>query len=271
MINESKKCNYPKAEEEKIRRLLSPEAENINIIIKQQSSSTNEELIALAKQGQQEITLLIAEGQTLGRGTKGRSFFSPEGSGCYMSFLLRPSYTPEECTLLTTAAAAACCLAIEQVTDKSPGIKWVNDIYIASKKVAGVLTQSALRDDLRGLHYAVVGIGINVYEPEGGFPSELQDIATALCSDCGTDIKNPLIAAVINNFLSFYGTLPKKDFAPYYNERLLYLGEEITVIQGDKSYTATALSTDDMCRLTVADSGGNKKTLYGGEISIRKK
>ena len=86
-------------------------------------ASTNDEMKIRAKEGEKEISVLIAESQTKGKGTKGRSFFSPDGSGCYMSLLLRPPYPAEDCTLLTTAAAVAVAKAIDSLTDKKAQIK----------------------------------------------------------------------------------------------------------------------------------------------------
>ena len=103
---------YSQANEESIRKYLQPYAKDIDIEIVREISSTNDELKRQANEGQSEIKLLIAESQTKGKGTKGRSFFSPANTGCYMSFLLRPMYPAEKCTLLTTAAATATACAI---------------------------------------------------------------------------------------------------------------------------------------------------------------
>ena len=142
---------YSQANEEQIRKHLLDYAKDIDIEIVKEIDSTNDELKRQAINGQGEIKLLIAESQTKGKGTKGRSFFSPADTGCYMSFLLRPSYSAEECSLLTTAAATATACAIEMVTGKKAQIKWVNDIYIERKKVAGILTEASFRKDGSGL------------------------------------------------------------------------------------------------------------------------
>ncbi|MBQ7294562.1 MAG: biotin--[Clostridia bacterium] len=252
-----------KTDLEKIRALLTAD-EDIIIETVAVTASTNEDIKAKAKAGAPEISLLIADKQTKGKGSKGRSFFSPDSTGCYMSFLLRPKLRPEECTLLTSIAAVATAEAIEKVTNKAADIKWVNDIYMGGKKVAGILTEGAIinKDEIS---YAVVGIGINLTVPEEGFPEEIKNIAGTL----GTaEIKNELIAEIINRFVYYYRKLPDNSYIQAYRKRLFFLGKEITVIQGDNSFSAKAIDIDAMCRLRVSTHEG-EKLLSAGEISIK--
>lgn len=256
-----------RANENEIRKYLLPYAEDIKIEIIDETGSTNDDMKLRAQKGEKEISLLIAESQTKGKGSKGRSFFSPENTGCYMSFLLRPGYTAEECTLLTTMAATATAEAIEKVTNRTAQIKWINDIYIERRKVAGILTESCISKGGKALDYAIVGIGINITPPECGFPVEIKDIATCISSD-KREIKNHLIGEIINRFIYYYHNLTNKEYLTQYKNRLFFLGEEITVIGADETYTAKAVDINDMCHLIVETSYG-EKILCGGEISIK--
>lgn len=280
-------CKYNKAgdimfcseaQEDRIRSLLNNYAKDIEIEIVKEIDSTNEELKRQAINGQGEIKLLIAEKQTKGKGTKGRAFFSPADTGCYMSFLLRPSYSPEECSLLTTAAATATALSIEMVTGNLQGttgkktqIKWVNDVYIDRKKVAGILTEASFKKDGSGLEYVIIGIGVNINPPEGGFPAEIENIATSITTEEPLYIKNALIAQIANGVVFFYKYLQKqpRPFMQAYKNRLFFLGEEVTVTQGDETYQATAVDIDEHCHLIVKTADGEEKTLHSGEISIK--
>lgn len=243
-----------------IRKHLTDESVNLKIETVDIIDSTNDEMKRRAEKGEEKISLLIAEAQTNGRGTKGRSFFSPDGTGIYMSFLLRPAYTPQECTFLTTMAAASSAKAIEKVTGIKMQIKWVNDLYLNRKKVGGILTQAHLAKNCKEIEWAVVGIGINLSEPEGGFPSELRGIATALGEKDG-QIKNRLISEIINEFISYYRNLTKKEFIEEYSKRLLGLNEEITVKEGNEEFKGTIVGIDDMCRLKIRLYDGSEKIL----------
>lgn len=251
------------------KRLISSYLEYDGIVVDtvESISSTNDEMKRRAAEGTGEIAVLIAESQTKGKGTKGRSFFSPDSSGCYMSILLRPPYPAEECTLLTNVAAVATAKAIEKFTDNTAQIKWVNDIYIGRKKVAGILTEASLSKNGSVLDYAVVGIGINLRDPQGGFPDEIKDIASSISLDL--EKKNEFIAEIINSFVTYYKNLIAREYLGEYRERLFFIGETVRVTQGDSSYEAKAVDIDDMCHLIVKTDSGETKTLFAGEITVR--
>ncbi len=243
-----------------IRKHLTDESVNLKIETVDIIDSTNDEMKRRAENGEGETALLIADAQTKGRGTKGRSFFSPDGTGIYMSFLLRPDFTPQECTLLTTMAAVSSARAVERVTGIKLKIKWVNDLYLNGKKVGGILTQAHFSKSGKEIEWAIVGIGINLSEPEGGFPDELKEIAAAL-GDKDGNIKNRLIAEIANEFTSYYRSLTEKEFIKEYSERLLGLKEEISVKNGDEEYKGTVVGIDEMCHLKIRLADGSERVL----------
>lgn len=252
----------------RIEQLISPHNGKIKISVVKETVSTNTDLKLLACQGEEEISVLIADRQSGGKGRKGRSFFSPAESGCYMSFLVRPDCTAEQSTLLTTMAATVTAEAIERVTGKKARIKWVNDIFLEGKKVGGILTEARISPVGNGLDWAVVGIGINLREPDGGFPEELSEIAGSICTNADEDMKNRLIAQIISGFLEEYPLLHQKNYIKRYRNRLFFLGEKITVVELTSSYTATAVDVDEMCRLIVELPDKSRKALCSGEISV---
>jgi BirA family biotin operon repressor/biotin-[acetyl-CoA-carboxylase] ligase len=136
-------------------------------------SSTNTLLKQKAEAGEKEGKVAIAETQSGGKGRLGRSFFSPMGTGIYMSILLRPQLEMENAVLITTLAAVCVAQAVENVTDKQTGIKWVNDIYYNGKKICGILTEAGCDCENGRLNYAVLGIGIKVYGRQTGFQKSL--------------------------------------------------------------------------------------------------
>ena len=146
---------------------------NLHLEVREEVTSTNNVLREQALAGAPEGTVLIAQRQSAGRGRRDHSFFSPPDSGLYMSFLLRPAFSAQAALLLTTCAAVATALAIEEVTGVETQIKWVNDVFCRGKKVCGILTEGDVDLETGGMRYAVVGIGVNLYPPAGGFPPEL--------------------------------------------------------------------------------------------------
>lgn len=249
-----------------IKSNLKKEYLNIKTVTVKETTSTNDELKKLALSGEKGTVLYVADRQTAGKGRKGRSFFSPEDTGIYMSLLIHPDLSAEECTLVTPLCAVAVAEAIENITAVTADIKWVNDIYVSEKKVAGILTEGAFSQ--KGADYIIVGIGINLCVPEEGFPEEIRDIAGAL-TDKSDFLREKLTAEVVNSFMYHLSRIKSRDFIPLYKDRLFFLGKEITVISPDGSYKATAEDIDEICRLKIKTADGEVKILGSGEISVR--
>ena len=231
--------------------------------------STNTVLRALAEQGAPEGTLVISDEQTGGRGRMGRVFYSPAGSGIYLSLLLRPvNADPRQTVTLTAAAAVALCQAIETVSEHNPQIKWVNDIFLNGRKISGILSEAAFGLESGLPEYVVVGVGINAYTPEGGFPPELAEIAGALWERPVPGGKNRLAAEFLNHFWKFYAACDSGVFLEDYRRRSLVVGKDITVVAGGVETPAHALGIDENCRLLVRYKSGETAALSYGEVRI---
>ena len=244
---------------------------HLDISVFSSVTSTNTILKEMAEQGAKEGTVIIAEEQTAGRGRTGKQFYSPKGTGIYISILLRPDIPAEESLFLTTSAAVATARAIEDVSDKRALIKWVNDIYLEDKKTCGILTEGAFNVETGKLDYAIVGIGINVCIPDGGFPDNIKDIATAIF-DKQTDSINKrsiLIANLLDYFMEYYKDFKSKSYVKEYIERSMIIGKTITVIEGSKTSVAKAIDIDKNCRLKVQFEDGTTKWLSSGEVSTK--
>lgn len=254
---------------DEVRRLLSPECkEYFNINYTTSTVSTNADVRAAAISGVPEGYVVIAEEQSGGRGRLGRTFHSPRGSGIYISILLRPSdISADRAVFITTSAAIAVCEAIEKVTGESASIKWVNDIFARGSKVCGILTEAAFDAEYGSVEYAVLGIGINVYTPDGGFSSELNGIAGSLLSRKSANTRARLCAEILHRVALWREGI--SSFADEYRRRCFVTGKNVTVIRGGTSREATALDTDDKCRLIVKYDDGECEALSSGEISIR--
>lgn len=215
--------------------------------------------------------VLLAQEQTQGKGRLGRTFFSPKGTGLYMSVLLRPRFSAEEALSITTAAAVAVAEAVDQVTGQHARIKWVNDVYLRGRKVCGILTEAAVDFESGGLQYAVLGMGINIREPEGGFSPELAQVAGALFpGEVPAGARTRLAAAILNRFFSYYQALPDRTFMKAYAERSLLTGMEVTYTQGDRAGEGLVLGVDEEARLLLRLPDGREQAFSAGEVQIKK-
>lgn len=240
---------------------------NVVLDVRQSVTSTN----VLMKEYVQEKEgyVLAASEQTGGLGRLGRSFQSPQDTGIYFSILLKPHIAHEDITLLTVMAAVAVAEAIEKYTEKQPGIKWVNDIFVDEKKVCGILTQASFSMENFDPEYVVVGIGINVYEPQGGFDEAIKNIAGAIQKERVSDLKNKILAEVLNRYMYYYQNFETKEFVKAYQDRSFVVGKDVYVVSGDNKVKAKAKAVDDACHLVVEYEDGRTEALSTGEISIR--
>ena len=118
----------------------------IDSVVLQEVDSTNIYAKKMVKDKVNGPVLVLAEAQTNGRGRMGRSFYSPNGSGLYMSYAYKVTDNVADSVVVTALTAVAVVTAIEELTDKKPKIKWVNDIYIDNKKICGILTEGSLKN-----------------------------------------------------------------------------------------------------------------------------
>ncbi|MBE6630621.1 MAG: biotin--[acetyl-CoA-carboxylase] ligase [Ruminococcaceae bacterium] len=231
----------------------------VSACVFEEVTSTNAILKEYAKQGAPALSMVVAAAQSAGRGRGEHTFFSPKGSGIYLSVLLHPEggFAPAD---ITAAAAVAACDAVQSVCGLRPDIKWMNDLYVRGKKVAGILCEAVTLPERTAV---IVGIGINLLPPEGGFPAEIAARAGAVLENSRVRFLREKVA------IAFFRALEarvKNQGSVYaaYRQGLFVLGMEVTY-EG-KTATVSDLLPDFRLELTFAD--GEKRFLHSGEISL---
>lgn len=248
-----------------IEKLLKEDAK-IRVEVHQSLGSTNDYAVAKAHGGEREGLLIVAQRQSGGKGRLGRAFFSPEG-GVYFSLLLRPKKESGVTEYLTTIAAVAVYESVKEIFGVNAGIKWVNDVYVGQKKCAGILTEASIDFETGSVAYAVVGIGINLVEPKGGYPEDIKNIACAVgCNQ--PNAKNKIIAKVVNKLMADYLSFDKEDVVRRYKEGSIMTGRKVLVKRESGDRLAYSKGIDDECRLIVQYENGEEESLYFGEVSL---
>ena len=148
------------------------------IIVLEQTGSTNDAILRIATSISKEGLVLFAEHQTEGRGQRGNRWESAAGKGLWFSILLQPRIDINNSPRLTTWAAEAISDLIQNEFFLKATIKLPNDVEINGRKVAGVLVE--MRAQEKAPHLAIAGIGINVNQSLEDFPRELQSWAISL-------------------------------------------------------------------------------------------
>lgn len=234
--------------------------------------STNTLLREEALAGAPAGRTIIADTQTGGRGRMGRSFFSPPGSGIYLSVLYRPTPDSTLPQTITMAASVVIAQAIEAVTGQSVGIKWVNDLYLDGLKIAGILTEASVNIEAGGVDHMVLGVGINLYAPEGGFPEDIKDIAGSLYPcDKPTDptLRLRLTAALIKGLWQLGHSRGIGDYIEDYRARSILIGEEVIITAGNRQHRGQVIGFDDAGHLLLGNPDGTVRNISSGEITLR--
>ena len=241
-------------------------AGRLDITLFDELDSTNTYLKKLARAGAEEGRIIIARRQSAGRGRLGRSFYS-DAEGLYISVLIRPHMKAEGMVFVTAMAAVAMARAIERTVDAV--IKWVNDIFVRGKKVCGILCESAFGADALS-EYVVIGAGVNITEPFGGFPADISAVAGALLPHgSGQELRSSLAAAFLEELFGEYARLDSRSFLDEYRRRSMVTGKSVSVISPTLARHGKAVAIDDDCRLVVRLDDGTTEHVSTGEISVR--
>lgn len=222
--------------------------------------STNSEAKRRISQGERNF-LVLAEGQSGGRGRQGKSFFSPAGSGLYMSYAFSPAMALEHAVNITSYAAVCAAEAVEALCGKRCGIKWVNDLYLGGKKVCGILTEAVTDLESGQVASVVVGLGINMRP--SAVPEELRSIVGFVDAVGG---RNALCADIVNRLSCF--DPQNKGYMHSYRERSVVIGRTVSFLQGGVEREGFAVDILYDGGLVV-DCGGERQVLHSGEISLK--
>ena len=234
-------------------------------------TSTSTVLKSLAAEDAPAGTAVLAVTQTAGRGRLGRSFYSPSASGLYLSLLLRPDLAPADAPQLTSCAAVAAAEAIAELSGRETGIKWVNDVWMDGKKVCGILTEAGMDLESGRVSYVIVGIGINLRTPEGGFPEEIRQVAGAAFDGLAVpDLRSRLAAAVLDRLWDCAADPFSDAVFDAYAARSFIPGRRITILApGRDPVPAEALRLNRDYSLQVRLEDGSEQALASGEVSVR--
>ena len=236
---------------------------DVELICLDSVDSTSTRARELVNSGNVSRLVIVADGQTGGRGRNGKSFCSQSGVGVYMSVVLHPDCDFGGAVGVTTAASVAVSRAVERVTGRKIQVKWVNDLYFENKKVCGILCEAVAKNGR--VSSVIVGVGINLCESE--FPEELADIAGTL--GCDNSLREPLVAAVADELFNLrFGDIAE-DILNEYREKSIVIDKTIDYFVNGIKNTAVAVGVDGQGGLIVKKADGTTDILRSGEITVR--
>jgi BirA family biotin operon repressor/biotin-[acetyl-CoA-carboxylase] ligase len=255
-----------------IRRSLTTTTVGRHIYLFGEVDSTNTRLRSLAQAGACTGTVVLAEGQTAGRGRLGKVWFSPSGLNLYASVLLRPRLSPRDLGAFSLIAGLALSDAIKKF-GAIPSIKWPNDVLIADKKVGATLLDCVTDGD--EVDHVLFGVGVNLnvelsvlraaLGPEG-------DVATTLAAATGHTIdRNAFAAAYLNaldRWVSIWDEQGPEAILVAWRRREILGGRRVQVRGPEAAWEGRVLGVDDHGRLWIQDTMGRHHALTGEEVHI---
>ena len=242
------------------------------VLVEPLVDSTNTRLKAMAAAGAPTGTALLAEEQSGGRGTHGRSFQSPKGDGLYLSVLLRPSLVrlPDLLTLTGWVGVAA-REAVERASGAPADIKWLNDLYLNGKKLCGILTELSFLGESGEPDYVVVGMGVNMGQTAETFRAQgLEDIATSLALEGWPVEQNHLAVCLLEALDQLSRDFParRREYLERYRSRCLTLGRRVSFDGEGVLLTGTAVRLDESFALRVAGDDGREHMISSGTVKM---
>ena len=239
------------------------------------TESTNTAALEAGHQGAAPGTVFVAETQTGGRGRLNRSWLSPPGMGLYFSVILRPELAPEQLPRITLAAGLAVCKAVETEYAVIPQIKWPNDLLLEGKKFGGILSETgSLQNESKDREpLVVVGVGLNLFPPAGGFPAELEEFATTLSQHVYTGISAEiLLEACVIAIEKELQRLERGEFQATLTEWMQRDASRDKVLTWvtlkGQEVTGVSLGPDADGILRIRDRAGTIHTVLSGDIKL---
>ncbi|HFI0239710.1 TPA: bifunctional biotin--[acetyl-CoA-carboxylase] ligase/biotin operon repressor BirA [Streptococcus suis] len=261
-IEAARNRGYKLAEGDLLLPDLIAEEIQLPVHLKADSDSTQLDAKQGIEAGHKSPALYLAPHQNKAKGRFGRPFYASKSGGIYMSLRLSPNVPFLEFKPYTILAAAAVVKAIQSLCDLDVQIKWVNDIYLGQKKVAGILTEAISSMENQRVTDVIIGVGINVHIDD--FPKELQQAAGNLFDDQPPFTRNQLITAIWKAFLE----TDEKELIALYKEKSLVVGQQVSFVENQVEFRGTAIAVTDTGNLVIQLDNGKAKIISSGEISL---
>jgi BirA family transcriptional regulator, biotin operon repressor / biotin---[acetyl-CoA-carboxylase] ligase len=231
--------------------------------------STNNEALAWATSGAEDLSLVIADEQTAGRGRLDRKWFTPKGTALAFSLILRPS--SEEKPYVTRIVGLAALAVADSLRTRGlvVQIKWPNDVLLNGRKVAGILVESVWSGE--EVDCVVIGIGMNVLK--GAVPSHelLQFPATSLEDSLGPAVEREVVLHdILAGIIALRSHLRTDSFIASWEKALAFRGEQVQVEEGNgTSVHGKLLGLESDGSLRLSDGNGKSITVRFGDVRLR--
>ena len=231
--------------------------------------STNNEALAWATSGAKDLSLVIADEQTEGRGRLDRKWFTPKGTALAFSLILHP--TADEKPYLTRMVGLAALAVVDSLQTRGlvAQIKWPNDVLLNGRKVAGILVESVWSGE--EVDCLVIGIGINILKAAIPSAELLQFPATSLEESLGPDVeREKVLQDILAGIIALRPHMGSDSFIASWAKALAFRGEQVQVEEGNGTLiTGKVLGLESDGSLRLSDEQSNSITVRFGDVRLR--
>jgi len=233
------------------------------------TGSTNDEALAWAKNGAGDLSLVVADEQTLGRGRLDRPWFTPPRTALAFSLILRPTSAEKPLLSRTVGLAALALTDALQTLNLDPQIKWPNDVLLNGRKLAGILIEATWSED--EVSCIVIGMGINVAKAAVPSTDILGFPATSLENMLGyAPDRKALLKAILANIIALRPHIGTDSFLSSWEKNLAYTGRQVRVeMGGEKSVSGKIIGLESDGSLRLKGDDGKSISVRFGDVHLR--
>jgi len=231
--------------------------------------STNDEALARAKNGAGDLSLIVADEQTQGRGRLDRPWFTPPKTALAFSLILQPTHVEKSFLSRIVGLAALALIDALQTLNLDPQIKWPNDVLLNGRKVAGILIEATWLDD--EVSSLVIGMGVNIAKTAVPATDILGFPATSLENNLGyVPDRKVLLHAILANIIALRPHIGTDSFISSWEKKLAYFGRQVRVeMGGGKSVSGKVIGLESDGSLRLQDDDGKSVSVQFGDVRLR--
>jgi BirA family biotin operon repressor/biotin-[acetyl-CoA-carboxylase] ligase len=231
--------------------------------------STNDEAMAWARNGAQDLSLVVADEQTLGRGRLDRPWFTPPQTALAFSLILRPTYAEKPLLSRVVGLAALALSDVLQTLDLTPQIKWPNDILLNGRKLAGILIEASWFE--HEVQSIVIGMGVNIAKAAVPTTDILGFPATSLENMLGyVPDRNVILHGILTNMIALRPHVGTDAFMSSWEKKLAYYGRQVRVeMGGEQSVSGKVIGLESDGSLKLRDDDGKTISVRFGDVRLR--
>ena len=231
--------------------------------------STNDEALARAASGAPDMSLIVADEQTMGRGRYDRPWFTPPKTALAFSLILHPTLEERPHLSRLVGMAALSIARAMQARNLYPEVKWPNDVLLNRRKVAGVLIELVWSGE--DVENVVIGVGVNITKRSVPSTDILRFPAISMEDALGKPVdRAEVLYEILTQFISLRPQLGKDELIKQWEGLLAYQGRQVQVDMGGGQMVmgkVAGLEPDGSLNLRKED--GKLVTVRFGDVRLR--